>query len=1003
MWAGNNDFAYWLPQITGCGTSCTALLNCAAIDTAMSQLPGYGGSGPPYSLPFAEAYLQARFQNLGGLDSASFRSIFSCCVTPNLDYTTDTLSYCDQVEYLRFLVQYNLPNHNCLPNWLYTYMISQLRPLVPAVTDSTNEQLCADLTTCKITCLPTCDTVIVSLCDSIASVGYVYHNLLAGEGLSVDTQLLNNVYSVLFQTVQPYTTTMNQINNCSITQSVLTHISYSAQNVQYSDSAGHNYVEFDVFVVDSPAGLLYSQSNLYIDYNSLFGTNLVSSGTVTASKGTVISNPDYTMTLSDSLPQLLKIKITHSDSVTSLPTIATNQQLCHLRVNLSSLNLTAIGVAWDTIAMAGQSEYKQTPNGLEYPYDLVEVSGLVGAPLYVVDSITYQLAFDTVFYNYSGSSVYAETIVFDIQASSPNGDNLFDADPVISYNTNAFRSNVCANGYLTCTSTASGDYDFLLPGDFSPSAFQIHLDADMDNFDLDLVNGNFDSIIGVGGYPVTLATCSLNVLNCCVGIDLSVNRNSTGFYATADTSGDVIPSQYGVASGAGIDTSGICALSALPLITGFYPPSITAGTFDTLTINGVGFGCAAGLVVFTNAQQTISTTMSCQPPDIVSWGDDQIRVLVPSCQYGYNDGLIAATGPFYVNAGGGPSNNSPTSLGIAYAAITARDTGLVAARIGLWGDTVKPIPPSVHYNEYTFTPDITITDHTSALNAITHALNDWVCETGVRFIMGTPVDSNLTHAVDGINSIYFGTIPGNTTAYAQTYATIVPTLCINAAGEKVNYIIDEDYVFSGTYLDQNNLTPWYLHDTSVLPSDPLPGDSGWISLLGVARHEFGHGMGLWHVLNPNDLMYVYANPPNTCSPLHYDDVYGGLYELLTVGSTQHSSGCFTPNPQSYGLGGPSCSDNIAGIASAAGDKYSITAYPNPFDQTITITAQLAAASEIKIELVNVLGQVIASDDFGKVSGGQFQRTISTDGLSAGMYLVSISINGTNTVLKLVKN
>jgi hypothetical protein len=170
---------------------------------------------------------------------------------------------------------------------------------------------------------------------------------------------------------------------------------------------------------------------------------MVSRGVITATHGTIDSF--YNLSLSDSTPNLLKLSITHdsTNNLTNLDSISTNRQLCHLKINLTSLSTPAVAAAFDTLAMAGHSMYRQTPTGLEFPYDIIRVDGLVGAPQTITDAIEVQIA----------NVVHTSSLLtFDVQVVSDAVRCFHDAEVDISYNTANFGQYVVYNGNIDCQS-----------------------------------------------------------------------------------------------------------------------------------------------------------------------------------------------------------------------------------------------------------------------------------------------------------------------------------------------------------------------------------------------------------------------------------------------------------------------------------------------------------------------------------------------------------------------
>lgn len=984
VYGGSGDLAYWFPQLLACGDSCSQIVSCSSFSSAMDSLGTYvagGGTNGPYSVPFAEGYLGIVFQGYSTMDTASWDAVFSCCQPSHVNYGSDTMTYCEQLELMRIQLEYILPGHSCLPSWLYNYALSQFLPQMPQIKDSNITQLCAELTTCKVTCLSTCDEAILTSCDSVNSVAYVYRVLLKNEGVTVDTAALNTLYALLFGQSLPYSAIMSQINNCNPNDTaVLTEIVYTAQNVQYTTSGTQTYIEFDLFATDTPTNLLFSQGNIYVQYDStIFGTNLVGNGLITATKGMSVDSPYYNLSLSDSTSTMLKIAMVHTPSPAALANLdSISQQLCHLKIDISGFNLSAVGAYFDTLSMAHRSAFKFTPSGLEFPYDRILVNGLVASLR--SDDIDAQIT------NVSYTSSYPVYLTFNVQIEAV--DPLHDADVSIAYNI----ANFGTSPTLSCTkSSGLGIYDF-------------SAGASSGTIDLALSPGSSypttitsDQYGNIGTFPVpndfstytTIATCSLTVVNCCYASGAYISTSAvSGEYALPDGvlqddgNGDYwydidadAYSSTGVSGSFDNSSHGICPSGATPNITGISPTTIDAGTFSVLTIDGSGFGCDKGVVLFRNSNDGGASTMHTQTPDIQTWQDDQITVWVPGAQ-DQNNRIAAGSGAVQIQTSVGDLSNQSATLTIPYAALNIRDASNNLVYVGLANDNGT--------GAYNMIPSTGLTS--TQLSTITQAMNDWDCNIGVQLSMTSPSSSIIYYPGDGVCSVTFGSLSSGTAAL--TLATVSQSdICSAGTVGLVTYISDIDIEFSNEanlfYPDLNGSVP-----------------SGELSLWGTARHEFGHGLGLLHVDQTSDLMYYLQDNGDLGTgllPISGDDHNGGMY-LMSYVSPSVLSLCYSqPAIQSF----PAGCGSINGINSISENPFNLNLYPNPFNDYITVSGVLDCGRDIKIGIMDVLGQFVYSNDLG-IKSGALNESLNVSSFASGIYIVKVSIDDQTKQFKIVK-
>jgi GH18 family chitinase len=79
-------------------------------------------------------------------------------------------------------------------------------------------------------------------------------------------------------------------------------------------------------------------------------------------------------------------------------------------------------------------------------------------------------------------------------------------------------------------------------------------------------------------------------------------------------------------------------------------------------------------------------------------------------------------------------------------------------------------------------------------------------------------------------------------------------------------------------------------------------------------------------------------------------------------------------------------------------------YPNPAVNNINVTFDVAESTNAKVELLNTLGAIIASNDLGIAAVGNQTVSFATSGLSEGIYLVKVTTgnNLTTEVVRIVK-
>jgi thiol-disulfide isomerase/thioredoxin len=82
---------------------------------------------------------------------------------------------------------------------------------------------------------------------------------------------------------------------------------------------------------------------------------------------------------------------------------------------------------------------------------------------------------------------------------------------------------------------------------------------------------------------------------------------------------------------------------------------------------------------------------------------------------------------------------------------------------------------------------------------------------------------------------------------------------------------------------------------------------------------------------------------------------------------------------------------------------SFVAYPNPFNTFTNLSFNVAEASDVTIEVVNLLGARVMNMDLGTVVAGEHRQVLDFSELSSGLYLINITANGQMATMRVTLN
>jgi hypothetical protein len=179
-------------------------------------------------------------------------------------------------------------------------------------------------------------------------------------------------------------------------------------------------------------------------------------------------------------------------------------------------------------------------------------------------------------------------------------------------------------------------------------------------------------------------------------------------------------------------------------------------------------------------------------------------------------------------------------------------------------------------------------------------------------------------------------------------------------------------------------------------NDPIPGLDVVVQRNpggGVANNSITDLGGAFDFQNLDDGDYtVFVDIPG----LHM----AGSYDFSVVGGTVEDELDFVVSLDSiYPVG--QVIQSTEEFMSAAG---SIKAWPNPYEGSTNIKITLDAASDISLEVFNLLGKRVAVLDEGKRTKGEHNYEFGAEahGFSAGIYLARLTVNGIPHTIKLVQ-
>ena len=96
-------------------------------------------------------------------------------------------------------------------------------------------------------------------------------------------------------------------------------------------------------------------------------------------------------------------------------------------------------------------------------------------------------------------------------------------------------------------------------------------------------------------------------------------------------------------------------------------------------------------------------------------------------------------------------------------------------------------------------------------------------------------------------------------------------------------------------------------------------------------------------------------------------------------------------------------DPTIGINETSTEISGVSIYPNPSSSSVNLEMNIATPSEVSIQVTDLSGKVVATQNLGFLPLGKNQTTIQSASFNNGLYYVTISSNGTSVTKKFIKN
>ena len=96
-------------------------------------------------------------------------------------------------------------------------------------------------------------------------------------------------------------------------------------------------------------------------------------------------------------------------------------------------------------------------------------------------------------------------------------------------------------------------------------------------------------------------------------------------------------------------------------------------------------------------------------------------------------------------------------------------------------------------------------------------------------------------------------------------------------------------------------------------------------------------------------------------------------------------------------------DPTIGINETTSEISGVSIYPNPSSSSVNLEMNIANPSEVSIQVTDLSGKIVATQNLGFLPLGKNQTTIQSASFKNGLYYLTVSSNGTTVTKKFIKN